>query len=187
MAMDVQRWDKFLEVGELINKIREVLLEALTNVDPVLTVDIITMEDVVYFLMLSQCHRLCISPHLARRTKDRKANDRLLKPPDGTHPKQLLICAHLRPSAAAFVFFVIRAHPRKSVVNGFVLPSILRFLRSSAFQRFLVIDANPSRSHARHWRPSPRSNPRPDACPIRINKGSGSACDSAPSRAGAAW
>jgi hypothetical protein len=56
ITMYVEGWDELLEVGEVRNKIWEVLLEAIVKVDSMLTANIIVVENILYFWMLLHCH-----------------------------------------------------------------------------------------------------------------------------------
>ena len=56
VAMDVEGWDEFLKVGKLIDKIGKVFFKALAKMDPMLTADVVTMQNVSYFWVLSQRH-----------------------------------------------------------------------------------------------------------------------------------
>jgi len=56
VAMDVEGWDEFLKVGKLIDEIGKVFFKALAKMDPMLTADVVTMQNVSYFWVLSQRH-----------------------------------------------------------------------------------------------------------------------------------
>ena len=56
VTMDVEGGDELLEVCELTHKIREVLSETFAKVYSVLTPNIVTVEYIPDFWMLSQCH-----------------------------------------------------------------------------------------------------------------------------------
>ena len=56
VAMDVEGWDEFLKVGKLIDEIGKVFFKVLAKMDPMLTADVVTMQNVSYFWVLLQCH-----------------------------------------------------------------------------------------------------------------------------------
>jgi hypothetical protein len=57
VAMDVEGRNELLEVGKPINKIGKVLFKAIVEMNTVLTANVIAMENVAYFGVLSQRHR----------------------------------------------------------------------------------------------------------------------------------
>jgi len=83
VAMDVEGWDEFLKVGKLIDKIRKVFFKALAKMDPMLTADVVTMQNVSYFWVF-------VATPLLRQSQHSQTLDRIVETISDNNDEDLL-------------------------------------------------------------------------------------------------